>query len=79
MKFRKKPVVIDAEQFFPDKARPKGVCDCSPDGEFTSPHVHTLEGTSYGLQDGDWVIRGVHGEYYLCKPDIFAETYELAE
>lgn len=42
------------------------------DGEITIP---TLEG-KMKVSDGDWIIRGVKGEYYPCKPDIFAETYE---
>ena len=37
--------------------------------------IDTLEGTMHGVA-GDWIIRGVQGELYPCKPDIFAETYE---
>lgn len=40
--------------------------------------ISTLEGMHWVDLD-DWVIRGVHGEFYPCKPDIFAETYEIAE
>jgi hypothetical protein len=40
--------------------------------------IPTLEGTMRAEQ-GDWIIRGVHGEFYPCKPDIFAATYEPAE
>jgi len=40
--------------------------------------VETLEGTMQG-NPGDYLIRGVNGEYYPCKPDIFAKTYELVE
>jgi hypothetical protein len=78
MRFRKKPIIIDAEQFRFNEELPVGACAQAHNG-FSSIHVHTLEGTSYDLQDGDWVIRGVHGEYYPCKPDIFKETYEPAE
>ncbi len=39
--------------------------------------VTTLEGNHYA-QPGDWIIRGVKGELYPCKPDIFAATYEPA-
>ena len=39
--------------------------------------IHTLEGTMRG-DVGDWVIKGVSNEFYACKPDIFAETYEPA-
>lgn len=37
--------------------------------------IHTLEGVIYA-KPGDWIIRGVHGELYPCKPDIFEKTYE---
>lgn len=57
MKFRKRPVVIDAV-----------VTDVPVE-------IHTPEGTLIA-QPGDWIITGVKGERYPCKPDIFAETYE---
>lgn len=38
-------------------------------------HIRTLEGTMVA-SEGDWVIQGVQGEFYPCKPDIFAATYE---
>ena len=41
--------------------------------------VKTLEGTSYNVTREDVVIRGIKGEYYPCKPDIFKATYELVE
>lgn len=59
MKFRKRPVVIDAE-----------LCT-----ERTV--IHTLEGVMVA-EVGDWIITGVKGERYPCKPDIFALTYEPA-
>ena len=40
--------------------------------------VHTLEG-KMRAEIGDWIIRGVAGEFYPCKPDIFAATYEAVE
>lgn len=47
------------------------------DDEDGGPHllIHTLEGTMRA-QPGDWVIRGVEGEFYPCKPEIFAKTYD---
>lgn len=89
MKFRKKPVVIEAVQI------DKRMDLTSPDwwaqavqsnqvilhgmGKMTrdmpSVDIPTLEGTMRG-DAGDWIIRGVHGELYPCKPDIFAATYE---
>ena len=41
--------------------------------------VKTLEGTSYDVTTSDVIIRGVKGEYYPCKKDIFEETYETIE
>lgn len=83
MKFRKKPIVVDAVQFVGlglanPGPLPPGVCaegtklrDCIAH----SAHVHTLEGPLV-CSPGDWIIRGVRGEYYPCKPDVFAATYE---
>ena len=39
--------------------------------------IETLEGEMYAAP-GDWIIRGVNGEFYPCKPDVFQQTYELA-
>ena len=79
-KFRKKPVVIDAMQFYADstelilvfgQGRIKLVAqDCL--------EVATLEGVMQARLD-DWIIKGVAGEFYPCKPDIFAATYEAAQ
>ena len=78
MKFRKKPVVIEAEQFLiADESLPfadKGICQLGPDGWI----IETLEGPLH-ISDGDWIIKGVQGEFYPCKPDIFKATYEIAE
>ena len=101
MKFRKKPVVIDAVQLtastirqvhefmhgpletqsrispnkwdeYCDIVAVKGMnittLEDGPDGR--AKHVATM---------GDWIIKGVQGEFYACKPDIFAATYEAAE
>lgn len=87
-KFRKKPAVIDAEQLIVGsdslaKYVPDGVnfgWPCGPDeahhlsGKFW---VSTLEGPLIA-SDRDWIITGVKGERYPCKPDIFAATYEPA-
>lgn len=75
--FRKKPVVIEAVQF-------KGNFDelesfVGGDANFTNGElvIATLEGALHA-SDGDWIIKGVKGEFYPCKPDIFAATYEPA-
>lgn len=60
MKYRKKPVVIEAYQ------------------TDTEVVIQTLEGTMRA-NPGDWIITGVKGEKYPCKPDIFEATYERAE
>lgn len=94
MKFRKKPVVIDAEKVTQGAPTPAGVCFCDemvpaevPAGQETSAwmksmglraHVHTLEGP-LRVSEGDWIITGVKGEKYPCKSDIFAVTYEKVE
>lgn len=79
MKFRKKPVVIDAWKVEPaiqDGELAQAVVDgkikyCE-DG---SVLIATLEGTMQGFP-GDWIIKGVQGELYPCKDDIFKATYE---
>lgn len=78
-KFRKKPVVIDAEQFFinSENGWPAGVCK---DGASSTGYaIDTLEGRALEVAEGDWIITGVKGELYPCKPDIFAATYEPAD
>ena len=78
MKYRKKPVVIDAVQFTArEQGWPKGwpVENWHYSGEQLV--IPTLEG-SMCANLGDWIIRGVKVEFYPCKPDIFAATYEPA-
>jgi hypothetical protein len=78
MKFRKKPVVIEATQFLintPD-GWPVGVYKDSESP--TGYQIDTLEG-SHQVTEGDWIITGVKGERYPCKPDIFAATYDPVE
>jgi len=79
MKFRKKPVVIEAEQWFPDGRIVPGVeitHSCSDPGCVYEYGIKTLEGWM-SVNSGDWIITGVKGERYPCKPDIFEATYEL--
>lgn len=99
MKFRKKPVVIEAVQLRWDTwsemcthagvgklsdGKPEG-CYVDDNGQITTDGskkmglaIPTLEGLMIATE-GDWVIRGVKGELYPCKPDIFAATYEPVE
>lgn len=84
MKFRKKPVVIEAIQFngMDDYFAIQGWMKRSG-STFEQGYAHpemwvqTLEGRM-SARPGDWIIRGVKGEFYPCKPDIFEATYEPA-
>lgn len=90
MKFRKKPVVIEAEQFLPGDGVTDGdsfeahgtswriVFDGWADRKGPYILIKTLEG-AMACEYGDWVIKGVKGELYPCKPDIFELIYEPAE
>jgi hypothetical protein len=86
-KYRKRPVVIEAEQWWPGYQiegviqRPARDVPSRAGGiAFTEPPryvVETLEG-DMTVSPGDWIIVGVKGERYPCKPDIFEATYEPA-
>lgn len=83
MKFRKKPVVIEAVQWLNKKI----ICPPGPEWFFQAEKkdrirlfgdtlvITTLEGEMTAMP-GDWIIQGVKGEIYPCKPDIFEATYE---
>ena len=82
MQFRKKPVVIQAFQFQQPTSvdvAPEWLIEAIRQSDFLvvdgMAHITTLEGVMTA-QPGDWIIRGVKGEIYPCKPDIFAATYE---
>ena len=95
MKYRKKPVEIEARQLTPETREAisqwlnngksgasdnKGTLlawyyDSNGADEL---YIETLEGVMVA-EDGDFIIRGVQGEFYPCKPDIFAKTYEPVE
>lgn len=79
-KFRKKPIVIEAEQYLHGRTVPLGVCmsDDLDDSREFFPHIHTLEG-NLAVSKGDWIIKGIQGEFCPCKPDIFEATYEPVE
>lgn len=100
MRFRKKPVVIEAVQVkaadyngstfdgAPFSDMPPWLALAIESGQIRSDTprhtdyaewaIPTLEGTMWA-SPGDWIIQGVQGELYPCKPDIFAATYEPAE
>ena len=74
MKYRKKPVVIEATQWFKHGDHPAVFI-----GELSGrPRIGTREGPMF-VDVGDYIITGVKGEHYPCKPDIFELTYEAAE
>lgn len=94
-RFRKKPVVIEAVQWWPPGDHRHDPSILAPrnrlrrDGDIWQfsivPgygddvfHIRTLEG-DLKVSPGDWIITGVKGERYPCKPDIFAATYEPVE
>jgi len=81
-RFRKKPVEIEARRF--TTSEDIGALARWCDGDLRTftvddPYIviHTLEG-DHKATLGDWIIEGVAGEFYPCKPDIFAATYEPA-
>lgn len=81
-KYRKKPVVIEAVQFTGNNAdeiaaftKGKAVPYGNSSGRVDYLSITTLEGTMRA-DINDWVIKGVKGEFYPCKPDIFYSTYE---
>jgi len=76
-KYRKKPVVIEAKELTYNTDVQEEIADwCNgkqgPDG---SVFIETLEGRMTAVT-GDYIIKGVNGEFYSCKPDIFHKTYE---
>lgn len=96
MKYRKKPVVIEAIQLKSESesfrhiidwckgsktpafidTEIRGCCAENPDGfDYPVLKINTLEGTMT-VQIGDWIIKGINGEHYPCKDEIFSATYE---
>lgn len=88
MKYRKKPIIIEATQFFVwmDKCDwPEEVKERIISGDVNSIHgaevefyIETLEGP-LRVSNEDFIITGIKGEKYPCKPDIFLATYDLVE
>lgn len=86
-KYRKKPVVVEAKEFKRENLkeleyftkgnlRDVNIPRCL-DGILTAK-VDTLEGV-YTATEGDYIIKGIKGEFYPCKPDIFEQTYERVD
>lgn len=84
MKYHKKPIIVEAEQWFPGKFI-KGVKEFYSNDPYDSPysHIHwgiveTLEG-KMKVNVGDFIIIGIENEIYPCKKSIFEVTYEKVE
>ena len=80
-KFKKKPVVIEARPYDGSWESAKPILDWIEDrdacwGDDGTLIIPSLEGMMTA-SPGDWIIRGIKGEFYPCKPDIFEATYEL--
>jgi hypothetical protein len=91
-KYRKKPVVIEATQWHIHGDHPQvetvprldgstcTICEKPLRDHGQVKTLETFDGSSkHRVCPGDWIITGVQGEHYPCKPDIFAATYEPAE
>lgn len=84
MKYRKKPVVIEAVQWNGVEVSEftEWIREALDNGTVTryadKVVIHTLEGDMLA-EPNDFIIRGVHGELYPCKPEIFEKTYEAVE
>jgi hypothetical protein len=90
MKYRKKPVVVDAEQWDGTYSDLKRIMGLFPYMEIPHMEYHeanntvgvwyvgTLEG-KHRVSPNDYVIKGIKGEFYPCKPDIFEMTYDALE
>lgn len=85
MKYRKKPVVVEAFQWTADRNQvedPEWIVDAIRDGRVEIERhrmvIATLEGDMMAAH-GDYIIKGVKGELYPCKPDIFEMTYEAID
>lgn len=101
MKFRKKPIIIEAIQLtwqnwneicnFVPIPWFIGGCFIDKDGNILDEHtmnlgeghlglrIKTLESNEFLAQQDDWIIKGIDGEFYACKPLIFEKTYEKVE
>lgn len=77
MKYRKKPVIIEATQWFKHGDHPQVMRYEHPESGKIG-WISTLEG-GHIVTPGDYIITGIKGEHYPCKPDIFEATYEKVE
>ena len=73
-RYLKKPIVVEAVQWFKQGDHPAVIADSANDA---GGYIDTPEGRLH-VQPGDWIITGVAGENYPCKPDIFEKLYPSA-
>jgi hypothetical protein len=82
MKFRKLPIIVEAEQWFPNTSIAGVVFDKYYNIDLQEfqigPCLRTLEGT-FEVNEGDWIITGVEGEKWPVKDSIFRKNYEQVE
>lgn len=88
MRYRKKPVEVEAVQFKGSSTQVYAIHNWMAGLDYVEPGIttcdmrtmtiRTLEG-DMTANPGDYIIKGVQGEFYPCKPDIFEQTYEVAE
>jgi hypothetical protein len=80
MRYRKKPIVVDADKWEPKNQNARDLAKLHGWNIDSQGNVliSTLEGFM-NCNPGDWIIRGVEGEYYSCKPSVFQKTYEKAD
>lgn len=84
MKFRKRPIVIEAIQYNGKNHQEIFLfmnVQCGRHIEWETNNfieIETLEGVMIADKK-DWIIKGINGEFYPCKPDIFEKTYEVVE
>ena len=80
MKYRKKPVIVDAFQWTIHEVPEwwRSAENITVNVQTGSAFIPTLEGV-HEAKIGDFIIKGIQGELYPCKPDIFDQTYELVE
>lgn len=88
-RYRKRPVIVDAIQWTGDNADEVTAfsghrfdvldpADATDDPDATAQVLDSLHSTWVLVRTGDWIIRGVRGEYYPCRDEVFRETYEAA-
>ena len=85
MKYRKRPIVVEAIQFtganrldmkdFCPSLVTRGIDDSGAEYTLRFPRVQTPEGEML-LREGYWLIKGIQGEFYPCDPNVFAATYD---